>query len=67
MGLRFRVKRIEPANGSVEIELYEDPNKKREFIVLKAMVFPYINILWAGCVIMVLGTILAIVRRLRMG
>lgn len=66
LGLRLRIKRIEPENGSVEMELYENPSKKREFIVLKAMVFPYINILWAGCIIMAIGTLMAMLRRWRM-
>jgi len=36
-------------------------------IVLKALVFPWINILWAGCVIMIIGTVMAIRRRVKLG
>lgn len=35
----------------------------KEYVVLKAIVFPYINILWVGIVIMFIGTIMAVVYR----
>ncbi|MCX6181717.1 MAG: cytochrome c biogenesis protein CcsA [Bacteroidetes bacterium] len=34
-----------------------------EFIVMKAIQFPLINILWAGCIVMIIGTVIAIVHR----
>ncbi len=37
----------------------------REFVVLQAIVFPGINILWTGCVLMALGTFMAVRRRFR--
>ncbi|MDP6908658.1 MAG: cytochrome c biogenesis protein CcsA, partial [Flavobacteriales bacterium] len=43
LGLRFMVTNIIPEEGKVEIALYERPDNYREFIVLKAMVFPWIN------------------------
>ncbi|MCF8257409.1 MAG: cytochrome c biogenesis protein CcsA [Flavobacteriales bacterium] len=67
LGLLFRVKRLIPQEGKVEIELLERANDHREFIVLKALVFPWINILWGGCVIMVIGTVMAIRRRVKLG
>ena len=65
LGLRFVVNKVLPEEGKVEIAVYEKPNNHREFIVMKAMVFPWINILWAGCLVMIIGTILAIRRRLK--
>jgi cytochrome c-type biogenesis protein CcmF len=32
---------------------------------MKAIVFPFINLLWGGTIIMVIGFLLAIVRRLQ--
>lgn len=37
----------------------------KDFVVLKAINFPLINMLWLGCVVMALGTLLAIVQRIR--
>ncbi len=37
----------------------------REFVVMHAIRFPYINILWAGCVLMCLGTLMAVYYRVR--
>lgn len=39
--------------------------KTKDFIVLKAINFPMINLLWLGCVIMVIGTLMSIVRRIK--
>jgi len=36
-----------------------------EFIVLHAIRFPFINILWLGCIVMFTGTIMAVVYRVR--
>ncbi len=38
---------------------------KIEYIILKAIEFPYINLLWGGTVIMIFGFILAIINRFR--
>lgn len=38
----------------------------REFIVLHAIRFPFINILWIGCIVMFIGTIMAVVYRLKL-
>jgi cytochrome c-type biogenesis protein CcmF len=37
----------------------------KEYIVMQAIVFPWINILWIGSIIMTLGTIMAVVYRVR--
>jgi cytochrome c-type biogenesis protein CcmF len=37
----------------------------REFVVLQAIVFPGINILWTGCILMALGTFMAVRQRVR--
>lgn len=64
LGLRLIVNKVLPEDGKVEIALYEKPDAYKEFIVMQAMIFPWINILWAGCVVMVIGTVMAMRRRL---
>ena len=65
LGLKFIITKLIPESGKVEIEVYEKNSNLKEFIILKAIVFPGINILWAGCLIMVIGTVLAIRHRLK--
>jgi cytochrome c-type biogenesis protein CcmF len=65
LGLQFMFWKISPETGSVEISLQEKKSNKRDYIVMQALVFPYINILWGGCIIMVIGTFIAIVERIR--
>lgn len=65
MGLQFMFWKINPEAGSAEIAMQEKKANKRDFIVMQALVFPYINILWIGCIVMVIGTLLAIVERLK--
>jgi cytochrome c-type biogenesis protein CcmF len=65
LGLRFVVNKVIPEQGQAEIAVYEKPDNYREFIVMKAMIFPWINILWAGCLVMIIGTVMAIRRRLK--
>ena len=48
------------ANGKMTVNLYED-----EYVVMQAITFPMINILWVGCVLMALGSLLAVRSRVR--
>ncbi len=65
LGLKFIFWQINPQDGKIQISLQEKKSNVRDFIVMQAIVFPYINILWIGCIIMAIGTILAILERLR--
>lgn len=65
LGLRFSFWKINPNDGSIEIMMSERRTNQKDFIVMEAYMFPYINILWLGCVVMVIGTALAIWQRLR--
>ncbi len=40
---------------------------EREFVILQAIVFPGINILWVGCILMALGTFMAVRQRVKRG
>jgi cytochrome c-type biogenesis protein CcmF len=50
--------------NSVDIE-FKQPAAENDYVVMKAIVFPHINILGLGVIIMSLGTILALFRRLK--
>lgn len=65
LGLKFIFWKINPNEGSIEIQMSEKVNNTKEFIVLEAYMFPYINVLWIGCIAMVLGTIVAIIERVK--
>lgn len=65
LGLRFAFTKINTDDGKVDITLLEKKSNSKDFIIMKAIIFPGINILWLGCVMMMLGSILAIVQRLK--
>jgi cytochrome c-type biogenesis protein CcmF len=65
LGLQFMFWKVDPSNGSIEISVQEKKENAKDFIVMQAMIFPYINILWIGCVVMFIGTLMAIAERVR--
>lgn len=65
LGLKFAFWQINPETNKVDISVSEKQIEKKDFIVMKAIVFPGINILWMGCLIMIIGTVMAIRRRIR--
>jgi len=54
MRLYTRLAKIIPEQKAVEIKVRQT-NPKDDYIVLKVLVFPFINVLWLGVMIMVLG------------
>lgn len=65
LGLKAVFWKINPEDGTIEISMAEKLSNNRDFIVMEAYVFPYINVLWLGCLVMAFGTAIAIVERLR--
>ncbi|MCB0410031.1 MAG: cytochrome c biogenesis protein CcsA, partial [Flavobacteriales bacterium] len=65
LGLKFVFWKINPEEGSVEITMSERAGNTKDFIVMEAHIFPFINVLWLGCIVMALGTFLAILERIR--
>ena len=55
MGLRLSFQSLDPQTEKIQIKIEEEQAEKKDFIVLQAIVFPYINLLWLGCVLMVIG------------
>lgn len=65
LGIRIALTGINPENGEMSFVIEKDKNKKEDFIIMKAAIFPFINVLWIGCVIMIIGTAIAIYNRIR--
>jgi cytochrome c-type biogenesis protein CcmF len=63
LGLKLAIKRIIPEENSFELVVSE--KKRSNFIIMQAIVFPYINVLWLGCIIMVIGSLLSVYYRIR--
>ncbi|MFZ4863570.1 cytochrome c biogenesis protein CcsA [Sphingobacterium sp. Mn56C] len=64
-GLKFRFTNILPQKDKLEIMVYQKPLPEKKWIVFKAIKFPYINFFWLGTIIMTLGFIMAIIRRIK--
>jgi cytochrome c-type biogenesis protein CcmF len=62
-GLKLRLSKIIPDKNKVEIIVYQQPQNKKPWIVMRALDFPYINFLWSGTIIMIIGFLLSIRRR----
>ncbi|MBK8848204.1 MAG: cytochrome c biogenesis protein CcsA [Bacteroidetes bacterium] len=66
LGLQLAFTGVKPKENKIDIQLSEKKSNKREFIIMKAIVFPHINILWLGCLLLVIGTWVAIAQRIRL-
>lgn len=64
VGLRLRFTGVDPKTGKISVETAER-DTSNDFIIMKAIVFPWINLVWAGTIIMVIGFMLAIIRRVK--
>lgn len=66
LGLRFTFEKIYPQENKIDISVFESKKSvQREFIIMKAIVFPFINILWVGCLLFFIGTLLAVYQRVK--
>jgi cytochrome c-type biogenesis protein CcmF len=63
LGLKLRFTNIKPQNNSLELTVLQRPPAEKKWIVMKAIVFPYINFFWGGTILMTIGFFLAILRR----
>jgi len=63
MGLYARFVKVIPDQNSIELQI-KQTNPKDDYIVLKALVFPFINVLWFGIIIMVIGFFLSMWNRI---
>lgn len=66
IGLKLTMDNIDPNSEKMDFSVYEAKNKTKEFIIMSAIVFPYINVLWIGIVVMVIGSSIAVYNRIKM-
>lgn len=64
-GVKMMVRQILPEDGSLNLVIWEHRSVVKDFIVYHAIIFPQINVLWLGCLVMVIGTTMAIRHRIR--
>lgn len=57
-----RLARILPDEDAAELRI-KQAGDENDYIVMKALIFPYINILWLGIIVMVIGFLLAMFNR----
>ncbi len=62
--LKFSFKTLDPKTGKITIETSEQDNSG-DFIIMKAIVFPWINLVWAGTIIMIIGFCFSIYKRIK--
>jgi cytochrome c-type biogenesis protein CcmF len=61
---KFSFKEVNPETKKITIETSEKDNTGN-FIIMKAIVFPWINLVWAGTIIMIIGFFLSILKRIQ--
>ncbi len=64
LGLSFTIWKLHPDTEEIEIAVTEKENSKN-FIVINAIVFPMINLLWLGCIMMSFGVLLYLIQILK--
>jgi cytochrome c-type biogenesis protein CcmF len=55
---------LEEKEEKFTLTVQQHSSKKKDLLIISAQVFPAINLLWLGCIIMVIGTTMAIVNRI---
>ncbi len=66
LNVTFRIERILPESDKLILGVKQQ-EAESDFIIMKAIIFPYINLLWLGCLVMAFGILISIVRRVREG
>lgn len=64
-GIKFNFIGIDPDSEKLTILLSEKNANAGDFVIMQAIVFPFINVLWIGCIVMVLGSLIAVFQRIR--
>ena len=62
LGVRAQLSRIDPVNNQFTFSI---SRSERDYIVLKIIEKPLINLLWIGIILLIIGTTIATIRRFR--
>lgn len=65
MGLKIRFDGVSDAAGQFKITAWERNPKQDPFILMQAFVFPYINVLWLGSLLLLIGSVLSVAKRIK--
>jgi cytochrome c-type biogenesis protein CcmF len=65
LGLKLSFDKILPDQNEIVIKVLSKNVKNKEFIIMKAIVFPGINLLWSGAIIFIIGCLIALIRRMK--
>lgn len=66
-GLKFRFSEVNTETNRIMLTAWSKTDEREQpFIVMKAIVFPMINILWLGSILMVVGSFLAVWQRYKL-
>jgi cytochrome c-type biogenesis protein CcmF len=57
---------LEEKPEGLELTIQDHASNQKDLLILTAEIFPWINVLWFGCIIMVIGTVMAIRHRIRL-
>lgn len=60
VGMKIRFEGLSENSSAIKVGIYD---QKEDYIVLKAVVFPFMNIIWLGAIIMSFGFVYSIYRR----
>ncbi len=63
LGLVINIEKIDPQSKKVTLSVRETETAS-DFIIMKAIVFPYINLVWLGGIITFLGALISMIRRI---
>ena len=59
---KFMFSEVNAEAGSIKIKAYEHIDNEKPFIIMKAIIFPYINLLWIGAILMAVGTLISVIQ-----
>ena len=65
LGLKVRIEKFDPSNEVITLTIWEHESVRTDFIVIQAIIFPLINTLWLGCILMIVGSFMAVRQRRR--
>ncbi len=63
VNLKFKFSGVNPQTGQITI-VTSEKDLSGDFIIMKAIEFPMINFVWAGTIIMIIGFMIAIIKRI---
>ena len=65
LSLYVKFSKVLPKEKKIQIQVKESDTFK-DYIVMKAFIFPYINVLWLGILVMAAGFIMSMVQRVKL-